>query len=371
MNSGFGDGGIVFSVGEFLLSVNMMLEGTYAAVQVRGEVSEFKVSQGKWVTFKLKDEDGKTLECFMVAWNLRTEIADGMNVVVRGTPKVAEKWGKFSLTLLQVKPVGEGSIKKSFELLKKKLLAEGLFSDTRKRKLPENIVKIGVISSREAAGYKDFVKILNARWGGLRVTLAHTQVQGEVAADQIIRALKYFNEQGAVDVVAIVRGGGSADDLATFNDERLVREVAASKIPVIAGVGHEVDVTLVDLVADVRASTPSNAAEMLSRDRVAEMKYVRGLVDRVGAVVLQRISQVENELGELVRGAQREVYNRLEIALSEVAWQKKTLGAYNPMDVLKRGYGILRGEVVVGGMVVVEMMDREIEAEIKQIKEKK
>ena len=167
-----------------------------------------------------------------------------------------------------IKPVGEGSIKKSFELLKKKLTAEGLFDEARKRPLPWLPQHIGVISSVDAAGYRDFIKIISSRMGGLTIDVISTQVQGAAAADQIITAIKQFNEMAnPPEVLAILRGGGSRDDLAVFDDEKLVRAVAASRIPTITGVGHEIDTTLIDLVADKRASTPSNAAELLVPDR--------------------------------------------------------------------------------------------------------
>ena len=246
---------------ELIVAVNQTLEYAYSPVMITGEVASFKVNQGKWVFFDLKDEES-SVPCFMTLWSLKQPLEDGMKVVVRAVPKVT-KWGKFSLTVSAVQPVGEGSLKKAYEMLKKKLADEGLFDPAKKRKLPEDLTRLGVISSTQAAGYADFIKIINARWGGMKVQVAHTQVQGLDASDQIMRALQYFNERGEVQVIAILRGGGSADDLACFNDEALVRAVAASKIPVICGIGHEVDESLCDLACDVRASTPSNAAEML------------------------------------------------------------------------------------------------------------
>ena len=246
-----------FTPSEFIAMVNQTLEYAYSSVLIEGEVASYKVSQGKWVFFDLKD-DTSVVPCFIAVWNLRVPIEDGMKVVVRGVPNVREN-GRFSFTVDAVKPVGDGNLKKAFELLKKKLTSEGLFDSAKKRPLPADLTKLGVISSTGAAGYADFVKIINARWGGMKVQVAHTQVQGMDAPDQIIKALNYFNEKGEVQVIAILRGGGSADDLACFNDEKLVRAIAASRIPVITGIGHEVDESLADLAADLKASTPSNA----------------------------------------------------------------------------------------------------------------
>ena len=230
---------------EFVSLVNQTLEYSYSSVLIEGEVSSFKVNQNKWVFFDIKDEE-TSVSCFMTLYQLRMPLEDGMKIVVRGVPKVT-KWGKFSFTVQALQPVGEGSLKKAFNLLKEKLTKEGLFNLEKKREIPKDLTKIGVISSTGAAGYADFIKILNARWGGMKVLVAHTQVQGMDAPDQIIRALDYFNERGEVQAIAILRGGGSADDLSCFNDERLVRAVAASKIPVITGIGPEVDEYLCDL----------------------------------------------------------------------------------------------------------------------------
>ena len=180
-----------FSVSEFIAYCNQTLEYAYTGCTIEGEVLNVKTSQNKWVFFSLKDEEG-SIDCFIPIWQLRIPIEDGMKVLVRGTPKLTN-WGKFSLTVQAIMPVGQGSIKKSFELLKQKLEKEGLFDPAKKRILPTNLSKIGVISSTQAAGYADFIKIINERWGGLELKVCHTQVQGLVAPDQIIRALNYLN----------------------------------------------------------------------------------------------------------------------------------------------------------------------------------
>lgn len=380
-----------FTPTEFISVVNQTLEYAYASVCITGEVASFKVNQGKWVFFDIKDEES-SVNCFMALWNLRTPIEDGMKVVIRGVPKIT-KWGKFSFTVTAIKPVGEGSIKKAYEMLKKKLTAEGLFDPAKKRSLPEDLTKLGVISSVQAAGYADFIKIINARWGGMKVQVAHTQVQGLDAPDQIIRALKYFNERAEVQAIVILRGGGSADDLACFNDEALVREIAASRIPVVTGIGHEVDESLADLAADVRASTPSNAAEMLTHDRAEELDKLSRTMNRVRQVALQQVEQAqsdnrgkvervsrsllakyiepmmignENKMGQLsqklqgkVTEMQQNVQNKLQV-----------LAALNPEEVLARGYAILAGKISPGNVVKITTFDKEIEAEVKKVKER-
>ncbi len=327
--------------------LNDTLGYTYDNITLEGEISSFKINQGKWVFFDIKDEES-SINCFMTVSQLRMPIEDGMKVIVRGNPKIT-RWGKFSFTVRAVQPVGEGNLKKSFELLKAKLQKEGLFDPAKKRGIPENLSRIGVISSTQAAGYADFIKIINARWGGLKIQTIHTQVQGLDAADQIIAALQKFNERSEVEIIAILRGGGSADDLAVFNDEALTRAIAASKIPVITGIGHEVDESLADLAADVRASTPSNAAEMLSRDRQVEITRVRSLVEN----------------------ARRGYLSQIDAMIQNITHRLKMIETLNPEKVLRQGYAILSGELKVGKIVKITTNDAIIDAEIKTIKENK
>ena len=377
---------------EFVAAVSQTLEYAYSGVLITGEVASYKVNQGKWVFFDIKDDE-TSVPCFMTLWSLRQPLEDGMKVVVRGVPKVT-KWGKFSLTVTAVQPVGEGSLKKAFEMLKKKLTAEGLFDPAKKRKIPEDLTRLGVISSIQAAGYADFIKIINARWGGMKVLTAHTQVQGMDAPDQIIRALNYFNERGDVQMIAILRGGGSADDLSCFNDEKLTRVIAASKIPVITGIGHEVDESLADLAADVRASTPSNAAEMLTRDRKEEAMKVKRQIRLMTSAVLDNVKVARNDnkskcdkianglLAKYIEPGIRENRRKMADVLTkiktsylfvenELAQKKKILTVLNPENVLRQGYAIINGKVDIGNVVKITTMANEIDAEIKQIKERK
>ena len=357
-----------FSPTELISAINQTLDYAYSSVVLVGEVASFKVNQGKWVFFDIKDDES-SVNCFMTLYQLKMPLEDGMKVMVRGVPKIT-KWGKFSFTVQAIQPVGEGSIKKAFELLKKKLAAEGLFDEAKKRPLPTDISSIGVISSTQAAGYADFIKIINERWGGLKITTAHTQVQGLDAPAQIVRAIKYFNEHGSVDVIAIIRGGGSADDLAAFNDEELVRAIAASKIPVITGIGHEVDESLADLAADVRASTPSNAAQMLTKDRAAEIRKIETTLDRVKQVIINNINNAIFENKNKVERITREWQNKVAALTENVKQKMKLLEALNPEKVLRQGYAILSGKVSPGSVVKITTFKQEINAEIKDVRDR-
>lgn len=359
----------LFTVSDFIVSLNQILEFSFPTVEVEGEVSSFKINQNKYVFFDIKDEGG-SIGCFMTTWQLRQPIEDGMKIIVTATPKLTQ-WGKFSLTVKAIRPVGEGSIKKSFELLKIKLDKEGLFTPERKRELPIIPRHVAVVSSVDAAGYADFIKIINNRWGGMEVSVANVQVQGASAPDQIIRAIKYFNQLEILpEVLVIVRGGGSVDDLATFNDELLVRAIASSRIPTLVGVGHEIDESLADLVADKRASTPSNAAEILVPDK-------REVIGRLNIQMTGLLPRVE----KLIETEQKALATKIDVVLTTInqkiedtKWRidryKQLIDQINPNKVLERGYAIWRGQALEGSMIEVETSKHIMKAEVKNVRQK-
>lgn len=361
---------VQLTVSDFVALVNQTLEFAYPTVAIVGEVAEYKVSQGKWVTFKLKDDES-LVECFIPLFNLRVPIENGMKVLVTAAPRLNGRWGKFSLNVRAVKPVGEGSIKKGFELLKAKLEAEGLFAPERKRPLPRVPVSVGVITSTESAAYADFCKIINERWGGLTVDVARTQVQGQPAADQIIRAIKYFNNLEVLpDVIVIIRGGGSAEDLMTFNDEFLAREIAGSRVPTLVGVGHEIDHTLADMIADRRAATPTNAAEILVPDRQEIIRGARQQANALGYQVIQAVDTHIARTKEQLETAFRRIRERLDDHFEHLAALRLVIAQANPENILKRGYAILRGEITPGAAIEVETYTSYVTAEVKDVRNK-
>lgn len=360
---------IRLSVGDFIALTNQTLEYAYPSIEVEGEVASFKVNQGKFVFFDLKDDTG-SVGCFMTLWQLRTPIQDGMKVIVVASPKLTP-WGKFSLTVRLVRPSGEGNLKKSFDLLRQKLEKEGLFAEDRKRSLPLLPQRIGVISSTQAAGYTDFIKILNDRWGGMDVSVAHVQVQGSDAPDQMIRALRYFNSQEDLpEVIVMVRGGGSADDLSAFNDEQLVREIAVSRVPTLLGIGHEVDVSLADMVADVRAATPSNAAHLLVPDRKEVSRTVHGqvrsILPKLEHGIAMRRTEVRRRIQQGLQSFERQYMRRQE----GVDALRRVLQELDPRRVLERGYAIIRGEAVIGDTIEIEKKDTILQAEVTHVRKK-
>ena len=360
---------VVYSVSDFITISNDIFEKSFPSVLIEGEISSFKVNQNKFVFFDLKDEDS-VLGCFMTIWQIRFPLEDGMKVVVQAKPKLTN-WGKFSLTIEKIIPKGEGSLKKSFEILKEKLTKEGLFDESRKREIPRNPQKIAVISSVQAAGYADFIKIINERWGGLKIIVAHTQVQGMAASDQIIRSIDFLNSQSELpDVIAIIRGGGSADDLAVFNDEKLVRAVANSRVPIITGIGHEIDQSLCDLAADFAASTPSNVAQILTPNKFDEMRFLRSKILRTNDLLLSKIAELKKANREKNQEIRDRILQNILDQKREIQAKKRILESYNPQNILAKGYALISGEIATGKEITIKTIDKTITAEVKKCQSK-
>ena len=359
---------VIYSVSDFVEISNDIFEKSFPTVLIEGEISSFKVNQGKFVFFDLKDEKS-SLGCFMTVWQMRFPLEDGMKVIAEVRPKLTN-WGKFSLTVEKITPKGEGNIKKSFEILKEKLSREGLFSDERKRQIPRNPQKIAVISSIQAAGYADFIKIINERWGGLKIRVAHTQVQGAVAADQIIRAIDFLNSQSDLpEIIVIIRGGGSADDLAVFNDEKLVRAVANSRVPIITGIGHEIDENLCDLAADFAASTPSNVAQILTSDKADEIRSLRSRILRTNEAILLKINDLKTENHKKINEIKHVSLNKIFEQKREIDAKKRILESNDPQNILSKGYAFVGGDFEIGGEIIVQTIDKKITAEVKNVEQ--
>ena len=358
-----------YSVSDFIAVANHALDYTFPDCVVYGEVANFNVNQNRWIFFDLKDQES-VISCFMVASSLRMPIENGMKIAVQATPKIFNRSGRFTLTIKQYALIGEGNIKKAYELLKAKLTKEGLFDPARKRSIPANLERIGVISSTQAAGYADFIKIINARWGGLEIRVANTKVQGLGAADQVIRALDFFNQENKVQIIAIIRGGGSKEDLACFDDEKLVRAIAASKIPIITGIGHEIDTSLADLAADIVASTPSNTAEMLSKDKKLEIANLYRLLSRAKLQIERSLDAPKLEVKRNLLRAKQQILNQILRELNQLKSTQKVIENLNPETILKKGYAILKGELKIDSEISLETLDSEISARVTKIKSK-
>ncbi len=344
----------VLQVSDFVGLVNQTLEFAYPVVVIEGEVSGFNISKNKWVFFDLKDKES-TINCFMTVYQLKLPIEDGMKIQIRATPKLT-KWGRFSVTVQAVKPVGEGNLQRAFEILKAKLDKEGLFAPERKRLLPRFPNTIGVIASTESAGYADFIKVTNNRWRGLSIHVADVQVQGEPAEGQVCRAIDYFNQsEEPVDVVVIIRGGGSKDDLLTFNTESVARAIASSRSPVLVGVGHETDHSLADFAADVRAATPTNAAEIVVPNRSEIRGHIAHFERLMPQLFLESINDYKQRLKQTVHTLSAE----LLAPKARIELLQERLKLYNPANVLAKGYSLVRsGEVLVTSVKDVKKGDK-------------
>ncbi|MGH9522066.1 MAG: exodeoxyribonuclease VII large subunit, partial [Terriglobales bacterium] len=259
----------VWTVRDLVSAVRTRLEREYTDVWVEGEVSNFRPAESGHLYFTLKDE-GSQLRIVMFrsqARLLRFKPADGMAILARGRLTVYESRGELQLSAEFLEPKGAGALQVAFEQLKAKLAAEGLFDRARKKAIPGFPRRIGIVTSPRGAAIQDMLNILRRRHRGVNVLIYPAQVQGAAAPSEVGAGVKWFNRAKNVDVVVVARGGGSLEDLAAFNDEGLARTIAASELPVISAVGHETDFTICDFVADLRAPTPSAAAELVVRSK--------------------------------------------------------------------------------------------------------
>jgi exodeoxyribonuclease VII large subunit len=279
-----------------------------------------------------------------------------------------------------ITPAGEGSINKAFLLLKKKLTDEGLFDIERKRELPFPPSSIALVASVESAAYADFTKILSARWPFVTLQVFDTQVQGEAAPEQQVRAIKKANEQAELaDVLVVTRGGGSSDDLQAFDDERVVRAISASRIPAIVAIGHEIDESLSELAADVRASTPSNAAELLVPDRVAERAQMLAVRQTLNSKAKGFVDLALSDI-KFIKQQLRDAPLRLLDDMKRESQQiKALLSAYNPRTILERGYVLARksnqlltsvNQVAVSDALQIELSDGALDVTVTDVRGK-
>jgi exodeoxyribonuclease VII large subunit len=290
----------VWVVRDLVAAVRTNVEREYSDIWVEGEISNFRAQNSGHLYFTLKDEISqiKAVMFRSQARLLRFRPEDGMHVVLRGRVTVYEGRGELQLSAQYLEPKGAGALQVAFEQLKAKLEAEGLFDSARKRPIPPLPRRIGVVTSPQAAALHDILNILRRRHHTANILIYPAQVQGEAAATEVSAGVRYFNRARNVDVILVARGGGSAEDLATFNNEALARTVAASQIPVISAVGHETDFTIIDFVADLRAPTPSAAAELVIRSRQEIEEQAEALRLRLARAIRYRLLMAKQALTE-------------------------------------------------------------------------
>lgn len=357
----------IYSVTEITREIRTLLEENLPAVWVEGEISNYLLHSSGHRYFTLKDENAQ-IKCTL--WRsrgdrLQFEPADGMNVIARGSITVYERNGQYQMDVVELIPAGLGKLEFAFQKLKEKLFNEGLFDEEHKKPMPGFPERIGVITSPTGAAIRDIVRIIRHRFPGAKMVLNPVRVQGEGAAEQIAEAIREFNEYKQIDVMIVGRGGGSLEDLWAFNEEVLARAIFDSEIPVISAVGHEIDFTISDFVADLRAPTPSAAAQMVVPEAsvlLEQMETNLGkLASSLGSLTeqsKQRLAAVQESYGfrrpfdiitqrsqkvdELARGLADALKNHFEIKSNAVSLLKEKLRALSPSSVLKRGYSIAR-----------------------------
>jgi exodeoxyribonuclease VII large subunit len=295
----------VFTVAELNAAIHGLLEREFADIWVAGEISGTRLAASGHYYFTLKEQDSQ-LRCVsfrQTARYLKFKPQDGIAVVARGRIDVYEVRGEYQLIVEFLEPQGHGALQFAFEQLKKKLAAEGLFAQERKRAIPKFPRRIGIVTSPAGAAIRDLLNILERRFPGLHIRLFPALVQGEGAVEDVCRGIDYFSQSGWADVVIVGRGGGSLEDLWTFNEEAVARAIAGCAVPVISAVGHESDVTIADFVADLRAPTPSAAAELVVGTRQAVDERIDGALAKLRQLLRYRLADAERKLHQ--RGIDR------------------------------------------------------------------
>jgi exodeoxyribonuclease VII large subunit len=355
----------IYTVSELTAEIRATLEDSFSGVWVEGEVSNLRTPSSGHMYFTLKDQDSQIQVVMfrMANRHLRFQPRDGLAILVYGQLTVYEPRGQYQIVVEYIEPKGLGALQLAFEQLKERLQAEGLFDDARKRPIPMLPRRIGVITSPTGAAIRDILQVLRRRFAGVDVLIYPVTVQGDQAAPEIVEAIRELNRRGGLDVLIVARGGGSIEDLWAFNEEIVARAIADSKIPVISAVGHEVDYTIADFVADLRAPTPSAAAELVvsKQDELAQrlddlQARMAGVVrSRLHALIV-RIAGLDRHLGllnpmERIRLQRRRltelwkdltgwVDRRLLVLTGQLEAATGKLDALSPLAILGRGYSI-------------------------------
>ncbi len=355
----------IYTVSELARRAKQSLELAFSRVWVEGEISNFKLIASGHAYPTLKDDQAVlSLAIFRtVMASLPFQLENGMKVLVGGTLSIYEPQGRFQLIVEHVEPRGAGALALAFEQLKQKLAREGLFDPARKRPIPFLPGVIGVVTSPTGAAIRDILNVVSRRFAGVHLLLYPVRVQGDGAAGEIAEAVRWFNENAAADVLIVGRGGGSLEELWAFNEEAVARAIHASGIPVISAVGHEVDWTIADFVADLRAPTPSAAAELVIPRKEDLVYTVSGLGGRLLRAVRERVADLRERIGRVLASyafrrpqerlleamerldetsgeLDRALSRRLEVAKTAIAAMTGKLETLSPLAVLARGYSV-------------------------------
>ena len=385
-NKGLKEEKRIYSVSELTDDIKVLLENTFPEVWVEGEISNFSQSQSGHIYFSLKDPKS-TLRCVFfrgVNQGLKFSLKDGLQCLAGGRINVYAPSGQYQLNIQRLEPKGAGALQLAFEQLKEKLTQEGLFEPAHKKPLPLLPLRVGVVTSPTGAAIRDILNILKRRAPFLKIILNPVKVQGIGAAEEIAQAIKEFNQYKEVDVLIVGRGGGSLEDLWAFNEEIVARAIYNSRIPVISAVGHEIDWTIADFTADLRAPTPSAAAELVARQKDDLMSELRHVFSRMSSSMHNKIKTLHKELfrfqdayvlkyplnfiqlslqriDELNHRLNQRAGYILETAQHRWTHLAGKLEALSPLNVLSRGYSIsfkLPEMKVVTDMAEINISDK-------------
>ncbi|MEK7851167.1 MAG: exodeoxyribonuclease VII large subunit [Deltaproteobacteria bacterium] len=390
----------VLTVSQLTSMVKGILEENFALVWVEGEFSNLRTPSSGHIYFTLKDETSQIRAVMFRGRGsfLKFRLEDGLHIILRGNITVYETRGEYQILADYIEPVGAGALQLAFEQLKERLSKEGLFDQARKRPIPMVPKKVGIITSPTGAAIRDMLHILGRRFANLHILIYPVRVQGAEAPPEIIQALRDMNAVPDLDVIIAGRGGGSIEDLWAFNDEGVARAIYGSRVPVISAVGHETDFTIADFVADLRAPTPSAAAELVVQNKVELEERLEALYRRLCHISRSRLNLLASHLGSLegrlrtprdkvLQLSQRlddltirlglSVKQKVESSKKRLEREVSLLNSFNPLAILNRGYSIATkvptGEVIkeigavnAGDRVGVRVTDGEMECRVEK-----
>lgn len=356
---------VIYSVSELNQMVSGLLTDCFPVLKVTGEISNFSAPRsGHWY-FSLKDAGGQ-VRCVFFQGQKRSHLSpalEGMTVLIQAQPRLYEHRGEFQLVVEEIERVGDGALQQAFEVLKRRLSLEGLFDPHQKKTLPALPRTIGVVTSPTGAAIRDILAVLKRRSPLVAVVIYPALVQGKQAADEIVHQLSVANSRAECEVLILARGGGSLEDLWAFNEERVARAIFASQIPILSAIGHEIDFTIADFVADIRAATPSAAAELVSTDRAIWIRSLEDSSNRLHRIITahleackQSLMQLQKRLrhpkqaledqwqrlDELEFRLQHAYRRQLQIKREQLAHLSRALSTISPLSTLARGYALVQ-----------------------------
>lgn len=388
----------VYSVGDLNRAIKDHLEGEFPLIWIKGEISNFKPHTSGHFYFSLKDDRAQISAVMFKGFNrhIKFKPKDGMEIIVRGKITVYEPRGSYQILCEVMEPVGVGALQIAFEQLKQKLTQEGLFAPARKKQIPAAAQRVAIVTSPTGAAVRDMCNVLERRMKNLEITIFPCSVQGKSAAGEIVAAIELANKIGKFDVMIIGRGGGSIEDLWSFNEEVVARAIANSAIPTVSAVGHEIDFTIADFVADLRAPTPSAAAELISRNAAdvsekicMQLRALQIQIAKKLQLENQKISHLQRRLvdpkrklqdlmlktDDLSTRLQSAADRNLQFKRQSLARWASVLDSLSPLKVLDRGYAIVKdssGQIVkeatkvkIGEEIQVQLLKGILRAEVK------